>query len=122
MKNHLILIVDDDQNIRDILAQLLLYNNYKVIEARNGREGFDRIKENNPDLAITDYEMPNMDGLELIRAVRAEKKYNNIPIFFMSGILDDILATDAKKAGANEFMNKPLDLVKLIQKIKKWLP
>jgi CheY-like chemotaxis protein len=97
-----ILIIDDDINIRVVLKILL--TKHSVIKAENGKQGIEKIK-NNPDLdlVITDYEMPKLNGLEVIKWVKANKPY--LEVILMSG--QEEMKEKALAAGASRFMLKP---------------
>lgn len=87
----LILVVDDSMVIRKKLNKLLSENNYTVITKNDGFEAFSYLTNNNitlPNLVISDIDMPNMDGIKLVEAVRNDKNISNIPIMFISGNVD----------------------------------
>lgn len=111
---HYILIIDDEPDVIDLLGRSLS-DEYHVIRAHNGQEGLDLIRENAPDLVITDMMMPGLDGHQLIRAVRADKRLDNVRIAVLSALNteEDILA--AYDEGADAYLTKPLSL-KLLRK------
>lgn len=103
-----ILTIDDEENIRNGLADNFELEGYKVEKASNGKEGLDIVAKGNIDLVITDLRMDGISGEEVVRQVTT--KYPAIPIIVLTGhgSIDD--ATAAIKAGAFDFLTKPLDL------------
>ena len=89
--NNKILIVEDDPNFGSILRDYLNLNDYKVILAKNGIEGFEKFKSNKFDLCILDVMMPYKDGFTLAKEIR--EKNENIPIFFLTArsLKEDVL-------------------------------
>jgi|AP95_1055475.scaffolds.fasta_scaffold40135_2 DNA-binding response OmpR family regulator len=112
-----VLIVDDYRVIRELLAKYLDRPGFKTCMASDGREALEVFQREKPDLLISDLHMPNMDGLELIRQVRA---ISNIPILIMTGgsgyMSGDM--TPAMEAGADASLKKPFDLDDLLAEIK----
>ena len=103
-----ILTIDDEENIRNGLADNFELEGYDVLKAANGKEGLKLIAQGNVDLVITDLRMDGMSGEEVVRHVTTENP--GIPIIVLTGhgSIDD--ATAAIKAGAFDFLTKPLDL------------
>lgn len=103
-----ILTIDDEENIRNGLADNFELEGYDVLKASNGKEGLDLIKKGNVDLVITDLRMDGMSGDEVVRHVTTENP--GIPIIVLTGHGSIEDATAAMKAGAYDFLTKPLDL------------
>lgn len=103
-----ILTIDDEENIRNGLADNFELEGYDVLKASNGKEGLDLIKKGNIDLVITDLRMDGMSGEEVVRHVTIENP--GIPIIVLTGHGSIEDATAAMKAGAYDFLTKPLDL------------
>lgn len=103
-----ILTIDDEENIRNGLADNFELEGYKVCQAENGEEGLKIIAQGGVDLVITDLRMDGIGGAEVVRQVAT--KYPGIPVIVLTGhgSIDD--ATDAMKSGAFDFLTKPLDL------------
>lgn len=115
-----ILVVDDEQIIRDDISEYLSIIGYKVITAGNGKEGLDLVKSENPDLIITDIIMPEMEGIEFIGKVK--KSFKNIPVIAMSGSSFGKKFLDAAcLIGAEAKFEKPFDLDKLLKKVESLL-
>lgn len=108
MNNFTLLTIDDEENIRNGLADNFELEGYQVKQAASGKEGLELIEEGGIDLVITDLRMDGISGQEVVRQVTT--KFPGIPIIVLTGhgSIDD--ATEAIKAGAFDFLTKPLDL------------
>lgn len=110
-----ILIVEDVADSRDLLHHLLTAKDHLVSTAVDGAEGVYMAKAEKPDLIITDLTMPNMDGVEMIKQLRAEPETANTPIAVYAAFGSAETAQAAIEAGANHSFSKPFDLDDLIQ-------
>ena len=113
-----ILIIDDEIEIRNDLQDALSINNYDVISASNGFEGFEQILKYNPDLIICDVMMPVMSGYELLSLIRKNESISNIPFLFLTGKSDYEAQREGMNLGADDYLIKPYnynDLIKSIQ-------
>ncbi len=117
-----VLIVDDERSIRESLRMILEFEGYRVDEAGNGPQGLTRVTERPPDAVVLDIKMPEMDGLELLKALR-ERGYD-MPVLMISGHADVATAVEATRRGAYDFFEKPLQrervLVSLRNAIEAW--
>lgn len=102
------LVVDDDPSMRAILKSLLTGAGHEVVEAEDGRQGFETALELEPQIMIVDWLMPEMDGLELTRALRQTKSGRNVYILILTGLDEDDKLVQAFEAGVDDFMTKPL--------------
>jgi DNA-binding NtrC family response regulator len=110
-KEHSILIVDDEKSIRENLAYALS-SQYKTFQAANGREAMDIINRNSDiRIVVSDYEMPELNGIELFDMIRNGK--TRVGFIFVTGSTSIESAVDAMKKGAFDYMTKPVDLNKL---------
>ena len=116
-----ILTVDDSPSIRHMLAYVLSSNGYHVIEAGDGEEGLMLAKANQADLVLTDQNMPKMDGITLIKALRALPAYKRVPIMMLTTESSPVLKQQGRDAGATGWMVKPFDPEKLLEMLKKVL-
>ena len=119
-KNMKILIVDDFSTmrriIRNILKQLEFIN---VEEAEDGSVAFEKLKDADYDLLITDWNMPNMTGLDLLKAIRANEKLKDLKVLLVTAEAEKENIIQAAQAGANEYVVKPFTADVLGQKINK---
>ncbi|MDA7817809.1 response regulator [Sulfurimonas sp.] len=106
-KNTKVLVVDDSISSRVILKELLTHQNYTVLEAHNAAYALKLIKENEIKLALIDYQMPQMKGTELARAIRKNYSRSELAILAISAYTEPIITIEFLKAGANDFVTKP---------------
>jgi pilus assembly protein CpaE len=113
-----ILFVDDEEQIRKLLSTWLARHGYEVTVAKDGLEALKSIRAKAPDLVITDVNMPNMNGLELTRRMRADHRTARIPVIMLSARkqADDVLTGYAE--GADEYVPKPVEMSVLAAKIE----
>ena len=112
-----ILIIDDERAIRNTLKEILEFEGYTIDVAENGRAGLDRALAGSYDLIFTDIKMPELDGLEFLshyRAGMAEHNSEEAPVVVITGHGSVDTAVDALKGGAFDFIQKPLDLNRLL--------
>lgn len=110
-----ILLVEDDQNFGAILKDYLQLNDFDVVLAKNGMEGFEKFKKDTYDMCILDVMMPYKDGFTLAREIREKNK--EIPLVFLTAktLKEDIMK--GYKVGADDYLNKPFDSEVLLMKI-----
>jgi two-component system chemotaxis response regulator CheY len=114
-----ILAVDDSGSLRQMVAFSLKAAGYDVIEAVDGQDGLDKAKKQTVDLVLTDQNMPRMDGLSLIKALRAMTSYQCVPILMLTTESGDDMKAQGKAAGANGWLVKPFDPQRLTEVVKK---
>jgi two-component system KDP operon response regulator KdpE len=110
-----ILVVDDEPQLRRVLRTGLTSRGYDVRAASDGRAGFESFTEWNPDLVITDLAMPNVDGLELCRRLRA---VSQIPIIVLSAKGEEKTKVAALDLGADDFVTKPFGMDELLARVR----
>ena len=113
-----ILAVDDSATMREMVAFVLESAGYRVIEAEDGAQGLDRATATNVDLVITDQNMPNMDGLTLVRSLRELRDYKTTPILLLTTESSAEMKQKGRDAGATGWMVKPFDPDKLVRMLK----
>ena len=115
-QNKKILLVEDDPNFGTVLKDYLMMNDYDVIHAKNGMEGFEKFRKDHFDLCILDVMMPYKDGFTLAKEIR--EKNQQVPIIFLTAkaMKEDVLK--GYKIGADDYLNKPFDSEVLLMKIK----
>jgi two-component system cell cycle response regulator DivK len=114
----IILVIEDYSDSRTLLFSLLRAKGYKVVEARDGKEGLRQANRVTPDLILMDLAMPEMDGVAATRHLRERHTLAHIPIFVMSAYATADVRQDAFAAGCAEVFAKPLDIESLLGKIK----
>jgi two-component system chemotaxis response regulator CheY len=114
-----ILAVDDSATMREMVAFVLESAGYRVIEAEDGAQGLDRAAATSCDLVITDQNMPNMDGLTLVKNLRQMGDYKSVPILLLTTESSDAMKAQGRAAGATGWLVKPFDPAKLLEVIKK---
>jgi two-component system chemotaxis response regulator CheY len=114
-----ILIVDDSTSIRQMVEATLKSAGYGVTAAKDGQEAFDLCKTNSYDFVLTDQNMPNTDGLTLIKSLRTLPTHAKTPIVMLTTEASDAMKAQGRAAGATGWMVKPFDPAKLLEVAKK---
>jgi DNA-binding response OmpR family regulator len=114
-----ILIADDDPNIRELVCTILRNGGFEVCEAHDGRDALAKMSEYNPDMAVVDIMMPNMDGYELCRHLR--KYYVNLPILLLTAKAELPSKVKGFELGADDYLTKPFEGDELILRVKALL-
>jgi len=113
------LIIDDSKAMRSILSRMLQGLGFEVLEASNGREGLQRLQAiGKVDLALVDWNMPEMNGLEFIRTVRAEQSYDGVLLMMVTTETEMENVVRALAAGANEYVMKPFTQEIILEKLQ----
>jgi two-component system chemotaxis response regulator CheY len=116
-----ILVVDDFPTMRRIVKTLLRQNGYhNIIEAEDGQKGFQMLQEN-PDveMIVSDWNMPHMTGLELLKTVRGHPKFKHLPFLMITAEAEKENIIEAVKSGVNNYIVKPFTGQTLNEKMKK---
>ena len=116
-----ILIAEDDPTLREVLRMQLELEGYDVLEARDGREAVDAVHEHMPDLLLLDVMMPNMDGHEVCRALRASFTTRHIPIVMLTARTEVRDKLTGLEGGANDYVTKPWDKRELMLRVRNVL-
>jgi excisionase family DNA binding protein len=117
-----VLIVDDDERVREYVRVNLEMEGYSVREAGSADEGLEVLEEVSPDLVLLDVMMPEVDGWQMLRRVRERHGIDAIPVVMFSGKVDEGTAGEAAARGAQGFLGKPFDPQQLIEHAKQLLP
>jgi two-component system chemotaxis response regulator CheY len=113
------LVVDDSRATRAMLRSMLRNLGFDVIEAGHGIEALQRLDASTEvDFALVDWNMPEMDGLELVRSIRAERRFADLPVMMVTAETDMSQMARALMAGADEYALKPLDQESLVSKLR----
>jgi len=116
-----IMTVDDSASMRQMISFTLIQAGHKVIEASDGRDALNKLGSSAPDMVITDLNMPNMDGIELIRQARALPKLKYVPIIMLTTESQDEKKQAGRTAGATGWIVKPFKPEQLTAVVSKLL-
>jgi len=116
-----ILLVEGDADTRKLLTKQLVSAGYQVTSAPNGLDSLMRIEQARPDLVICDMMMPELGGLEFVRALKAREETRSLPVIFLTANSDPGLMIDGINVGARYYITKPYDPHELVWKIKRIL-
>jgi two-component system sensor histidine kinase/response regulator len=117
-----ILVVDDEQDHRDTVAELLRRNGYRVTTTSSGEAALKVLEQEHCDLTLLDIHMPEMDGFTVLTFIRAHKRTHDLPVIFLTGHMRD--AQDMERGfelGVNEYLYKPIDASELLVRVRSIL-
>jgi CheY-like chemotaxis protein len=115
-----ILLVDDSETIL-LYEKLMLGSNYQFVTAKNGRKGLEMAEKELPDLILLDIMMPEMDGLECLKALHEKDSTKKIPVIMVTTKTDQHRVESAYRFGCSDFVTKPVDKTDLVRKVEKLL-
>jgi excisionase family DNA binding protein len=118
----LVLLVDDDDQVRELVRVNLEFEGYTVREAASATEGLAAIEDATPDVILLDVMMPQVDGWEMLRRIQERHGAGAIPVVMFSGKADEHAASQAQQRGAQGFVGKPFDVQQLIEQTKQIVP
>lgn len=116
-----ILTVDDDDRIRRIVQINLQRAGYRVTSARDGVEALEQIEQERPDLVLLDINMPRMDGIEMLRRLRADPETAALPVVLLTAKTQDEDILEGKRSGADYYLPKPFSPVDLLAVLREVL-
>jgi DNA-binding response OmpR family regulator len=116
-----VLLVDDDQDLVQALSFSLTQSGFSVITAKNGAEAITTACNLRPEVILLDIMMPNLDGLSACRGIKAMEQTDGIPIIMLTAKGDVATIKAAFEAGANDYVVKPFDMNKVLEKIREQL-
>lgn len=116
-----ILLAEDSSSVRKFVSLALKMQGFRVIAAEDGMQALEFLPKEHIDLLVTDLNMPNMDGYELIRNIRANEQYKSIPIIILSSLSKDEDIKEGMDAGANSYLIKPFNTKRIQYEISKYL-
>jgi len=114
----LIVVADDNEANRELVSVILQRQGYEVMEASNGREALDFVRQRQPDLVLLDIHMPEMDGYETLRVIRDSQRGRNVPIVALTA---SAMAGDAEEAieqGFDAYLAKPYEIAAVVVLVK----
>jgi DNA-binding response OmpR family regulator len=113
-----ILLIDDESDLRQVIAKALLKHGFEVLEAADGQEGLRRAAESLPDLILCDLLMPRMNGYEFLAALRRDENLSGIPVIFLTGQSEPAEIRHGMNLGADDYLTKPANLPDLLGAIQ----
>ena len=115
MNKCLILVVEDDNSIKNLISTTLKAHDYKYLTAQNGNEAILQDSSYNPDIVLLDLGLPDIDGIEVIKRIRS---WSNMPIIVISARSEDTDKIDALDAGADDYLTKPFSVEELLARLR----
>ena len=112
-----ILIAEDQAELREMIALTLRLSGHEVEGAGDGKAAYQQARASHPDLIILDHEMPHLSGRQVCRKLKTFEAFSNTPILIISSISDPIAVERSLNAGASEYLSKPFELSRLIQRV-----
>lgn len=116
-----ILLVEDNPDNHRLAERILSREGYEVVICENGSSALQFCQQQVPDLILVDISLPEIDGLEVTRLLRARREFGEVPIIALSAHCADGFAANSLDAGCNAFVPKPLSPSGLIQEVKKYI-
>lgn len=117
-----ILVAEDDELSRDMLSRRLRRKGYDVVTAVDGRDAVKVALESEPDLILMDLSMPSVDGWEAVKWVRKNRRIASVPVIALTAYEIDGIRDAVRSAGFDDFERKPIDLPRLLEKIRARIP
>jgi CheY-like chemotaxis protein len=127
MDKHLVLLVDDDAGFREIWKLKLTSSGFDVLEASNGKEALEILKDKKPDVILLDVLMPEMDGVKTLLTIKENNNLKDVKIFFVTSLdnadpeLSEYHKELASEIGAVEYLRKSIDLDNLVERVSNSL-
>ena len=115
MNKLLILVVEDDNSVKNLIATTLKAHDYKFLTAGNGASALLEASSHNPDILLLDLGLPDMDGIDLIKKIRT---WSTVPIIVISARSEDTDKIDALDAGADDYLTKPFSVEELLARLR----
>ncbi|MBL7258495.1 response regulator transcription factor [Paractinoplanes lichenicola] len=113
-----VLIAEDDEDIRDLISWKLEVAGFRTLHAGNGKTAVELAAEHRPDAAVLDINMPAMDGLEVCQNLRRDEGTANIPVLMLSARVNDSDIESGYGAGADDYMTKPFNPQELLRRLE----
>jgi two-component system, chemotaxis family, chemotaxis protein CheY len=116
-----ILAVDDSATVRKFVSVALTMQGFSVVTACDGMDALEKLPSQQVDLVITDLNMPNMDGFELIKALRENLAYKDLPVIILTSLTDDVSKDRGAGLGVSSYLVKPFSLEKIQYEVSKYV-
>jgi len=117
-----IVIIDDDKVTRTLLTEMLSRNGYETFPAHDGAEGLSLVYRERPDLVLTDLLIPVVDGIGVCSRIKDNPMLQGTRVIVMSALRNLVLSREARDAGADEFLEKPIRMETLLELLHRLLP
>ena len=117
-----ILVVEDQEDNRQIIRDMLTFTDYEIVEAESGEEALAAVAKQRPDLILMDIQLPGIDGYEVTRRIKADPALRSIPIIAVTSYALSGEEQKARAAGCDEYVPKPYSPRQLLAKIRQYLP
>ncbi|MGH1413454.1 MAG: phosphate regulon transcriptional regulator PhoB [Pelagimonas sp.] len=116
-----VLVVEDEAAQREILAYNLEAEGFRVVRAENGEEALVMVSEENPDIIVLDWMMPNVSGIEVCRQIKTRPETRNVPIIMLSARSEEVDRVRGLETGADDYVVKPYSVVELMARVRAQL-
>ncbi len=116
-----ILIAEDSSSVRNFISLALKIKGFKIVAAEDGMDALEKLPKHNFDLLVTDLNMPNIDGYQLISTVRSDPQYSELPIIILSSLSQDEDIEKGIEVGANSYLVKPFNTKRIQYEVMKYL-
>lgn len=117
-----VLVVDDDADVRSVICEIVASVGLNVIEAADGRLGYQLAKDRKPKLILLDMEMPVFSGLAALEGLKADEATRGIPVVMVTGQQTPAHVDQAVRRGAAGYLPKPVDMKRLLRKVAEYMP
>tara|TARA_B110000908_G_scaffold65171_1_gene79122 strand:+ start:577 stop:1263 length:687 start_codon:yes stop_codon:yes gene_type:complete len=118
MAKHTILLVEDEKPIREMVFFALDGNEYKVVNAVNGRQASEYLNTHTPDLILMDWMLPDVSGLEMVRRIKRDEVLSSIPVIMLTAKTEEQNKVEGLDAGADDYITKPFSVKELSARIR----
>ena len=116
-----VMVIDDEIHIRRLIARMLELAGYQVVEAANGPQALQLMRETRPDVITCDIAMPGMNGFQVLEAVKSQPETAGIPIIMLTALGQEKDANRAMDLGAADYITKPFGSIDLVERIERQL-
>jgi len=116
-----ILVVDDSSTVRNLVEFVLNADGYRVLQAEDGQQAWNILQRTKPSLVLSDCEMPNMSGIELLTCMREHDRFNDVPIILLTARKDEENEVLGLSSGADDYIVKPVEPLKLQARVRRTL-
>jgi CheY-like chemotaxis protein len=116
-----VMVIDDEIHIRRLIARMLELAGYQVVEAANGPQALQLMRETRPDVITCDIAMPGMNGFQVLEAIKSQPETAGIPIIMLTALGQEKDANRAMDLGAADYITKPFGSINLVERIERQL-